>query len=49
MENCLFGAANLTNNADNGRYKYSGYGNGFDRHGSYLYPNGGTGRNIIIL
>ena len=33
LENCLFGAVSLTNIADIDKYKYSGYGIGFDRHG----------------
>ena len=32
LQNCLFGAVSLTKNADIDRYKYSGYGIGFDRH-----------------
>ena len=39
MENCLFGAVNLTKNDDIHKYKYSGYGVGFYRHAS-----GGIGR-----
>ena len=35
LENCLFGAAKLTKNADIDKYGYSGYGIGFDRHGSF--------------
>ena len=31
-ENFLFGAVTLTKNADIDKYKYSGYGVGFDRH-----------------
>ena len=30
LENCLFGAVKLTKNADIDKYKYSGYGIGFD-------------------
>ena len=30
LTNALFGAVKLTENADIGRYKYSGYGIGFD-------------------
>ena len=33
LENCLFGAVSLTKIADIDKYKYSGYGIGFDRHG----------------
>ena len=32
LENCLFGTVILTENADIEKYKYSGYGTGFDRH-----------------
>ena len=31
LENCLFGSAKLTKNADIDKYGYSGYGIGFDR------------------
>ena len=30
LKNCLFGAGTLTKNADIKKYKYSGYGIGFD-------------------
>ena len=49
LENCLFGAVSLTKNADSDRYKYSGYGIGFDRHGSFSFPGTGLGRNVIIF
>ena len=49
LENCLFGAVSLSNNADIDGYKYSGYGIEFDRHGFYSHPSGGTGRNVIIF
>ena len=35
LENCLFGAVTLTENADTDKFKYSGYGIGFDRKGSF--------------
>ena len=35
FENCLLGSVKLTKNADINNYKYSGYGVGFDRKGSY--------------
>ena len=35
LENCLFGAVKLTKHTDVDLYKYSGYGIGFDRKGSY--------------
>ena len=49
LENCLFGAVSLTKNADIDKYKYSGYGIGFDRHGSFSSPGIGLGRNVIIF
>ena len=49
LENCLFGAVTLTKNADINRYGYSGYGIGFDRHGSFSFPGTGLGRNVIIF
>ena len=39
----------MTKNADIDRYKYSGYGIGFDRHGSFSFPGTGLGRNVIIF
>ena len=35
LKNCLFGAVTLTKNADIEKYKYSGYGIGFDRKSRY--------------
>ena len=48
LENCLFGAVSFTNNADVDKYKYSGYGIGFDRHGEFSFGNG-LGKNCIIF
>ena len=39
----------LTKNADIDKYRYSGYGIGFDRRSSFLFPGGGFGKNIIIF
>ena len=49
IKSCLFGAVTLTKNADIEKYKYSGYGNGFDRRSSYSFPGGGFVQNIIIF
>ena len=49
LENCLFGAVALTQNADIDRHKYSVYGVGFDRHISFSFPGTGFGRNVIIF
>ena len=43
IKNCLFGAVTLTKNADIEKYKYSGYGIGFDRKSSFSLPSGGFG------
>ena len=39
----------MTKNADIDKYKYSGYGFGFDRYGSFSSPGIGVGRNEIIF
>ena len=38
LANALFGAVELTKNADIDKYKYSGYGFGFDGHGFFSHP-----------
>ena len=48
-EDCLFGAVSLIKNLDINKYKYSGYGIGFDKDGFVSHANGGTGRNAIII
>ena len=49
LERCLFGAVSFTKNADIGKYEYSGYGIGFDRHGFFSSSSCGTGRNVITF
>ena len=48
LENCLFGDVSLTKNADIDKYKYSGYGIGFDRGGEFSFGNG-IGKNCIVF
>ena len=43
----LFGAVMLVKNADIDKYKYSGYGIGFDRHGTFSLVNE-FGKNVIF-
>ena len=43
------GAVTLTTNTDIDKYGYSGYGIGFDRRGSFSFPGGGFGQNILIF
>ena len=40
IKNCLFGAVTVTKNADIEKYKYSGYGIGFDRRSSFSFQSG---------
>ena len=49
LENCLFGAVSLTQNANINKYKYSGYGIRFDRHGNFSFLGIGLVRNVIIF
>ena len=48
LENYLFGAVNLSRNADIDKHKYSGYDIGFDLGEIFLFPNGKLTRNLII-
>ena len=48
LENSLLGAVKLTKHVDVDLCKYSGYGIGFDRKGSYSIGNE-VGRNVIIF
>ena len=49
IKNSLFGAVTLTKNADIEKYKYSGYGIGFDRRSSFSFTVGGFGQNVLIF
>ena len=49
LEKCLLGAFKLTKNADISKYKYFGYGVGFGGHGSFSFPSGGFGCNVIMF
>ena len=48
LKNPLFGADKLSTNADIDKYKYSGYGIGFDRRGTFSFPTGRFSYNVII-
>ena len=48
LENCLFGSVKLTKNPDIDKYKYFGYGIGFDRREQFSFGDG-FGQNVIIL
>ena len=49
LNDCLFGSVKLTKNAEIDKYKYSGYGIGFDSRETFSHPSGGDGKNFIIL
>ena len=49
VKNHLLGAVTLTKNTDIDQYGYSGYGIGFDKRGSFSFPGGGFGSNVIIF
>ena len=49
LKNCFFSAVTLTKNVDIDKYRYSGYGIGFDRRGSFSFPGGGFGQNVIMF
>ena len=49
LQGCLFGAVKVTKNLDIDKYKYSGYGIGFDSKGTFSHPSGGDGRDVIIF
>ena len=48
IKNCLFGEVALTKNMDIDKFKYKGFGIGFDRRARFSFGNG-TGQNVIIF
>ena len=48
LENCLCGSVKLTKSADIDKYRYFGYGIGFNRQTSFSIGNE-TGKNVIIF
>ena len=46
---CLSGSVNLFKNVDLEKYKYSGYGIGFDSCSEFSFTDGSVGKNIIIF
>ena len=47
--NCLFGYVRLTKNADLNKYKYAGYGIGFDSFSKLLFIVGSSGKMLLFL
>ena len=49
VHNALFGAMQITKNADTSKYKYKGYGICFDEGGMFSKGNINNGRNVLIF
>ena len=49
VQNALFGAMQITKNADTSKYKYEGYGICFDEGGSFSKGNISNGKNVLIF
>ena len=49
LENCLFGAVTLTKNVNIDKHGYSSYEIGLDRRGSFSFPGGAFGQNVLIF
>ena len=49
LKNCLLGAVTLAKHANIEKYGYSGYGIGFDGKGSFSFPGGEFGQNLLIF
>ena len=49
LENCFFDVVKSVKDADIDKYKYSGYGIGFDRNKSSSFPGAGFYKNSIIF
>ena len=49
VQNALFGAIQITKNADTSKYKYKGYGVCFDEGVSFNKGNINNGRNVLIF
>ena len=49
VQNTLFGAMEITKNADTSKYKYKGYGICFDEGGSFSKGNISNGKNVLIF
>ena len=49
LNNCLFGSVELTKDADSDKYKYSGYGIGFDSRSEFSFTDGNMGGNVIVF
>ena len=49
LKSCFFRSTKLTKNNDSDKYKYSGYGIGFDSRSEFSFTDGSMGENVIIF
>ena len=49
LNNCMFGPAKLTKNADPDKYLYIGYGIGFNARSQFLRAEVSCDKNVIIF
>ena len=49
LSNCLFGSVKRTKNIGLDKYKYTGYGIGFDSRSEFLFTDESYGKNVIIF
>ena len=49
LQNFLFGTIKITKSSHIVKYKYTGYGTGFDSKVTFSHPTGSFGNNAIIL
>ena len=49
LRNCLFGSVKLAKNADPDKYRYNGYGIGFDSISEFSFTDGSIRRNVTIF
>ena len=49
LNNCSFGSVKLTQNADPDKYKYTGYGIGFDSRSEFLFTDRSIGKTVTTF
>ena len=49
LNDCLFGYVKLNKNADLDKYKFRGYGIGFDSRSEISFTDGSVEKDVIIL
>ena len=47
LNDCLFGSVKLTKSADPDKYKYRGYGVGFDSRSEFSFADGSMGKKYF--